>query len=696
MAYDDFSIKQLAGDLLPNPEASDLIATGFHRNTQNNTEGGTDDEEWRMEAVIDRVNTTWTAWNGLTMGCVQCHAHPYEPIPHENYYQFLAFFNNCEDVDLDSEFPRTKVAQDPAQQTEVVRLEKAIRSQRSALNRAAREVAEETASWRNLGATRTTAHPETGKLEQNGAGEFISSGTNPTRSHFRIEAPAEPFSVLKVRILPQDDDPKKWDEQGAVISQLKAHLVNAEGETHEITFREVVSDFLAGQFDPNDSLRKSGGGFGEFPMMKQPRTAWFVAETPVLPETTDTLTIEIHHALSCNGDNQNTVLRRFTIEYSEDTNLAGFITSKDRSAAWAKVKKLRRQYDRIQGLTIPTLVERDKDATRPTRLFLRGNRMSLAQEVHPGIPDIFEGPEKPKNRLDMAQWLMSKDNPLAARVLANRLWAELFGTGIVETLEDFGSSGALPEHPELLDYLALRIREDHRWHLKPLLKELVLSAAYRQSHFAPQQLLEKDPRNRLIARGPRQRLTAEMVRDQALKVSGLLSEKRYGPPVYPPQPEGVWRTTYNQEKWETSQGEDRYRRAVYTYLRRTAGFPGFLAFDAPTRDLCSARRVATNTPLQALVTLNDPAHIEFAQAFAKRIEEAADDRSDQLAWAYHELTLTEPSASVVEILIDLHFQAAAELAATPSESQKLAPTPTQAALVMVANTLLNSDLALNR
>jgi len=297
-------------------------------------------------------------------------------------------------------------------------------------------------------------------------------------------------------------------------------------------------------------------------------------------------------------------------------------------------------------------------------------------------------------RLDMAKWLVSEDNPLAARVLANRLWAELFGTGIVETQEDFGSSGLPPANQPLLDHLALRLQKHHQWRIKPFLRELVLSASYRQTSKASEDLVMRDPKNQLAARGPRLRLTAEMVRDQALLVSGLLSTKQFGPPVYPPQPEGIWKSVYNGEKWNSSQGEDRYRRAIYTYSKRTSGYPAFLTFDAPTRDICSARRIATNTPLQALVTLNDPAYIEFAQAFAKRMTGATP--GERIAAGYKLLKLEDAPAPVIETLSKLHAEARADYEQAPAESAKVGATPDEAAMVLVANTLLNSDIALNR
>jgi hypothetical protein len=281
-------------------------------------------------------------------------------------------------------------------------------------------------------------------------------------------------------------------------------------------------------------------------------------------------------------------------------------------------------------------------------------------------------------------------------VVANRLWAGMFGTGIVETLEDFGSSGAKPSNQDLLDHLALRLSRDHAWSLKKLLRDIALSATYAQTAKAAPELVTRDPKNQLLARGPRQRLTAEMVRDHGLAVSGLLSSKMFGPPVFPPQPDGVWNTVYSGAQWKTSEGEDRYRRALYTYVRRTSGYPGFLAFDAPARDLCTARRQPTNTPLQALVTLNDPAFIEMAAALAARMARDGGSVADQIARGCRLITLDEPPASLVIALSRLHDDALADYRARPETAARLAASPEAAALTLVANTLLNTDLALNR
>ena len=697
MPFDQFTAKHLAGDLLENPEPGDLIATTFHRNTQNNTEGGTDDEEYRTAAVMDRVATTWTAWQGTTFACVQCHSHPYDPIPHDDYYKFMAFFNNTEDVDLNNEFPRSKVAQDPTKQGEVVKLEKSRRALRDAINSEALAKTSLAKDWKPFLSTKATTTGPEGKLTQQADGTILAGGTNPTNSTYTLEGTAMPLGLLKFEILPESDDPKAWRGFGAVVSKLAVDLVKADGTRQPVEFKEVIADFLAGPFDPNEAIKDGVPGFGEYPMTKGPRTAWFAPKQPVISAGGDRWEIRILQGAVCN-ETQACVLKRFRISFSPDEAATSFVNAPERAARWKGLELLDAQYQAIPGKTIPVIQERSDAARRDTRVFIRGNRLTLDHSVPSGIPAIMGPPVKQDHltRLDMARWLTGGENPLASRVLANRLWAELFGIGIVETQEDFGSAGLPPSNQPLLDHLALRLRVGHAWHLKPFLRELVLSATYGQSSKITPELAKRDAKNQLLARGPRQRLTAEMVRDQALLVSGLLSSKQYGPPVYPPQPEGIWKSVYSGAKWNTSQGEDRYRRAVYTYSKRTSGYPPMLVFDAPTRDICTARRVATNTPLQALEALNDPAQIEFAQALAKRMESAGTNLSERIATGYRLLTLQAPSEEVATILLRLHTEAAASYAEQPGESAKLAATPDQAALVLVANTLLNADQILNR
>jgi hypothetical protein len=362
------------------------------------------------------------------------------------------------------------------------------------------------------------------------------------------------------------------------------------------------------------------------------------------------------------------------------------------------VRALQDRVNQVPGTRVPVMVERSAAATRETRVFVRGNRGTRDEPVEPGIPDVVRPPkaEGRMTRLDMARWLVGDQNPLAARVLANRLWAEMFGHGIVETLEDFGTSGARPTHAELLDHLALKLRGDWKWSVKRFLREIALSATYGQSARVTPALAELDPSNRLYARGPRARLTAEMVRDQALALSGTLSTKAFGPPVYPPQPDGVWSTVYSGDRWNTSSDANRFRRAVYTYQKRTSGYPVFLAFDAPTRDACTARRLPSNTPLQALAVLNDPAFLEMAQSFANRMEAAGETPAARIQYACRQLMLEPPPRAMVDSLLRLYRGALEDFAADPTPADALAPTPERAALVLVANTLLNLDLALTR
>jgi len=336
---------------------------------------------------------------------------------------------------------------------------------------------------------------------------------------------------------------------------------------------------------------------------------------------------------------------------------------------------------------------------RFTYQFERGNWMAKGDIVSAGTPAAFPplAADGSADRLAMARWFVSGKHPLTARVFVNRIWEQLFGTGIVETTGDFGASGAKPTHPELLDYLALKFQREHSWHFKKLLREIVLSVTYRQDSHASSKLVSLDPSNRLLARGPRQRLSAEMVRDQALALSGLLAKKMHGPPVMPRQPEGVWRTVYNGSKWELSAGEDQYRRAVYIFWKRTSGYPSMLTFDAPSRDVCSVRRIPTNTPLQALVTLNDPALFECAEGLGKRMmNEGGDTPSEQIAWAHRQVTNADVSPKSLRILRALYDHCVDRYQSADERFHERAHTSSQFALIMVAHAILNLDEALTR
>ena len=436
MPFDRFTILQLAGDLLPVPTQDQIVATGFHRNTMTNDEGGTDDEEFRDAAVKDRVATTGQVWMGLTWGCAQCHNHKFDPLSQKEFYQLYAFFNQTEDSDKVDDRPRLRL----------------------------------------------------------------------------------------------------------------------DGKVTTLIMRELPPD-----------------------------------------------------------------------------------------------------------------------KRRQTRIHRRGNFLDPDEAVEPAVPAAFHPfpADAPRNRLGLAKWLVDKRNPLTARVTVNRFWARLFGAGLVETEEDFGNQGAPPPHPELLDWLATEfMRLD--WDMKGIQKKIVMSATYRQSSDVTPELLDRDRFNRLLARGPRVRLEAEMVRDQMLAVAGLLSEKMYGPPVMPLQPDGVWQVVYSRDRWETSEGEDRYRRGLYTFRRRTSPHPAAMNFDAPSGEVCTMRRIRTNTPLQALVTLNDPLALEAAAHLASRLpEDASEDFEQRLTRAFELALIRPPAAAEVARLGRLYQEAKARLERDPEAARKL-------------------------
>ena len=684
MPYDEFTIEQLAGDLLPNATADQRLATAFHRNTQTNTEGGTDDEEFRMAAVIDRANTTWTTWQATTFGCVQCHSHPYDPIEHDEFYKFIAFFNSTEDFDQDNDFPRMKVAADPAKSTEASGLEINLVLLREQLNAAGHDLAASTHDWQLF--TPDGFAPSHGTLAISDDGTIRSQGTLPIGNIHKVSGSGSAFTALRLKILPENDDPKKWPERGSLASKFQVDLIDPSGAVTHVAMKEVFADHLGDPVAPSPN-----GNVGGFPKLEGPRWFVFVPEKSV---TGGRMEISMTQNGNTAGD-QATPVRRFSVELSNRPEWTALVNDPQRLAVWQSRDDLAKQYKAIEGAMVPVMAER---CARETRVFARGNRLSKENVVTAGVPKLLaNGTSKDgMSRLEMARWIASRENPLTARVMVNRLWGELFGTGIVQTAEDFGTSGTPPSHPELLDHLALRFENDFKWSVKSMLREIVLSSTYRQSHNASKALVEKDPNNRLLARGPRNRLSAEMVRDQALSVAGLLSPKMHGPPVFPPQPEGVWRSVYNGAKWTASKGEDRYRRGIYTYSKRTSGFPGFLTFDAPSRDLCSARRLVSNTPLQALVTLNDPAYIEAAQGLAKRMAAQSADLPAQLAFGVLLATQQSAPPAMIGELAGLHAACVSDYQADPAESAKLAESPQAAALVLVANTILNLDSALTR
>ncbi|HKZ36366.1 MAG TPA: DUF1553 domain-containing protein, partial [Chryseolinea sp.] len=350
----------------------------------------------------------------------------------------------------------------------------------------------------------------------------------------------------------------------------------------------------------------------------------------------------------------------------------------------------------------PVLIENTPEQHRTSCVFERGNWLVKTDSVNPDVPKSLNPfpKDQPYNRLGFAAWLLNKENPLTARSVVNRFWEQIFGLGIVETLEDFGTQGAAPSHQELLDWLALRFMNENEWSMKKLIKDLVMSATYRQDSRMTKELYERDPSNRLLARGPRVRLSAEQIRDQALAVSGLLSKKMYGKSVMPYQPKGVWNSVYSGEYWKESEGEDKYRRSVYTYMKRTSLYPSQMMFDGSTREVCVSRRIRTNTPLQALVTLNDSSFVVAARNFATEILKQGKNSREQIKAGYKMMLVRDMPEKKLAVLNGLYENALEQYKKDGDATLKLTKGETSssqlAAMTIVASAMLNLDEVLTK
>lgn len=639
MPFDRFTIEQLAGDLLPNPSQDQLIATSFHRNTMNNDEGGTEDEEFRVAAVLDRVNTTYEVWQSTTMACVQCHSHPYDPIRHEEFFQSLAFFNNTRDEDTHDEEPKLRIY-DPEDQSKIDHLKKWL------LENSTKQEAAFYENFLKFQEPKYHAH----LCEDFSNGELIDTkwlglwhnGSTYLRNVTTLNA-----DRLLLNYWADKDGTsmviRNGGPQGEILSQFTINKTKGR-VTRSIPFKPVdekVDLYITAQ-NPNTKPQQSTSAI-----------VWF-AFIPSLPGEQGKL----------HGEMQEDFLKILN----------------------------------SNPLSLPIMVENPTYMERKSFVFERGNWLLPGEEVKPKIPEILNPwqEEWPENRLGFAYWLTSKENPLTARTVVNRIWDQFFGRGLVNSLEDMGTQSDLPSHPELLDYLSWQLMYEYDWSIKSLIKEIVLSYTYRQSSVLTPEIHQKDPENRWYARGPRFRLSAEKVRDQTLFVSGLLSRKMYGKSVMPLQPEGIWETVYNGESWVTSEGEDRYRRSLYTFLKRTSPYPSFVTFDAGSREVCLSKRIVTNTPLQALVTLNDPAYFEAAKVLGREmtLQEESDPKL-VIAKAYQDLMLVPISLTKREALFNL-YQSALNDTQLDMNSFELASDSNLdrrkwSAYTVVANALLNLD-----
>lgn len=638
MPFDKFTVEQLAGDLLPNPSLDQLVATAFHRNTLSNDEGGTDNEENRIASVIDRVSTTWEVWQATTMGCVQCHSHPYDPIKQTEYYKSFAFFNNTSDWDVSPENPILKEFKEPEDSTKL----------------------EEIKNW----ITQRSSAAESNKWER-----FVLVGEPKLR-------PEDFQEVVNVVHHNRGDQNYMLIYDSSFIKVGDINLTDIDriyfnyrqSGNHKATLT-IRLDSLTGAVIGQTSLLGTNG-FQNTPIKikssKEKGDVYFMFEG----ESTD---------YNCQID--------------------GFLIGK--KLPGEVNGEYERTYATIDNLlnasyksSTPIMIEKPKSHSRETHVFDRGNWLVQKEKVSAGIPELLNPEGKEFNdRLDMAKWLVSEENPITARVIVNRFWAKIFGRGIVQTVEDFGTLGDYPTHPELLDWLATKFSNDWKWSVKELLKNIVMSKTYRQTSVVSEIAQEKDPNNVYLSRSPRVRLSAEQIRDQALAVAGLLSDKMYGPSVMPFQPEGVWSVVYSGQQWEQSEGEDAYRRGVYTYLRRSSPYPSLITFDASQREVCVSRRINTNTPLQALVTLNDPVFMEAARELATMVLESGGDKKANVEEAYNLVMGKQVEPEKSSALLNLLTETEEYYKDNKEEAFEMAKTENVelATLTVMANALMNMD-----
>jgi hypothetical protein len=762
MPFDQFTVEQLAGDMLPNATVDQQIATGFHRNTLLNQEGGVDPEEARWETIIDRVNTTATVWLGSTIGCAQCHNHKYDPFTQKDYYKLFAFFDNGEyeiqgsaserwvkEPSLALPTPEQAAKRDEYRE-EIARLETVLKTPTQELQKQQedweRNSLEAAKDWTALepleyqsaaGATLT-------KLADN---SILVSGELYAKDIYTVVLKTAVSGITAVRLeaLPDTSLPRGGPGRDAygnfAIYGFEAQIAPQNQATNhtKVVFADAASD--AGS--AKNLLRNNGSSWAieaTNDSLRLPRQALFITDQPLGFQDGTLLEIKIKH----NHPTLKQNLGRFRISVATSKNPAAVASipatlrplvllpvaertpeQRDRVTQYflTQAPSLKAQRDRLNevnrsqaSLNIPSaeVLRERQNFERPfTYLRIRGSFLNPGEKVYADVPaSLHRFPENQMpNRLGLARWLVAPSNPLVARVVVNRFWEQIFGRGIVETSEDFGTQGQTPSHTELLDYLAVEFMQGaggaKPWSQKAIIRLLVTSATYRQSSKATPAMLERDPYNRLLERGPRFRLEAEMIRDLSLAASGLLNPSIGGPSVFPIQPEGIWNTPYSNDRWLISAGNEKFRRSLYTFIRRTAPYPMFTTFDAPSRELCLVRRVRTNTPLQALTTLNDEAFLVAARALARRlIAEGGIDFNSRIAYGFRLCTARRPNQLEVLRLSKLYEIELARFTAEPLAARQLLKEDEKslddkqlcemAAWTLIANVLLNLDETLTR
>lgn len=642
MPYDQFTMEQLAGDMLPNPSVDQLIATAFHRNTMNNDEGGTEDEEFRVATVIDRVNTTFSVWQSTTMECVQCHSHPYDPFKHQNYYNLMAFFNNSRDEDTPGEEPNVRIYTSE-QQREVDKI--------------------------NLWVAKYGSEQQAREYQN-----FLTYMEPKYQGHLAEDFENGELADTKWLAL--------WDDGSCTLKN-----VVTKGAGY------MYMNYWSGLDGTQITIRKDNSGGEVLARFNIDKTGGRIIRK--IPFKKINGAVDLYFEAN-NDQIAKQVTTSFIVWFAFLEDLPG-----ETEPGFEGIEKSFLSILNSKTPTVPIMVENPDYMARTTQMFERGNWLLKADTVQPATPRVLNPWQEDwsKDRLGLSKWITSKKNPLTARTLVNRVWHQIFGRGLVTSVEDIGTQSDPPTHPALLDWLALRFMNEHQWSIKALVRDIVLSGTYRQKSESSPESYRTDPENQWYARGPRSRLSAEQIRDQALAVSGLLSPKMYGPGVMPPQPENVWQSVYSNEHWVESKGEDKYRRAVYTYLKRTSPYPSFMTFDGTSREVCTVRRTVTNTPLQALITLNDPVYQEAAYHLGKLMAPMKVDKG--ISYGYRHATYSEITPEKQAALKSLYDVSMEEFRNSPEATEQYlryskTMDPHLAAITVVASAIMNLDEFLSK
>ena len=719
LPFDRFVVEQIAGDLLPGATQDQVVATGFLRNSMVNEEGGVDPEQFRMEAMFDRMDAIGKGVLGLTVQCAQCHSHKYDPLTHDDYYRMFAFLNDTHEANV--------AVYTPAEQKARAEVFRQIREVEDGLKHSTPDWADRMAAWEKTVADDqpdwVVLQPVVDDLSTGGQrylpltdGSFLAQGYAPTKHRVKltVKSPLKEVAAFRLELLNDPNLPlggpgRSLKGTGALTEfAVEAAPADDPGKSRPVKLAGATADFdppeapLESTFDDR-SKRKRVTGPVSFALdgkdetawgtdagpgrRNQPRKAVFAAETPVAFPSGVVLTfyLQQNHGGWNSDDNQSLNLGRFRLSATtargakadplpKAARAAIGVPADRRTPAQAAalfaywrttVPDWNDANERIEALwkTHPEgssqLVLRARETPRMTSVLQRGDFLKPGKAVEPGVPSFLhplpEATASKPDRLAFAEWLVDRKSPTTARAAVNRVWQAYFGTGLVATSEDLGSQCEAPSHPELLDWLAVAFM-DGGWGLKSLHRTIVTSATYRQSSKVAPALQANDPYNRLLARGPRFRVDAEVVRDVALAASGLLDPKVGGPSVFPPAPDFLFQppVSYGPKVWPTSEGGDRHRRALYTFRYRSVPYPSLQTFDAPNGDFACVRRARSNTPLQALVTLNEPEFLDCARALALRsLSDGGPADADRLAFAFRRCLARKPTDAESAVLLAL-------------------------------------------